>query len=114
MAIYRKINELEKNLILFLLQNSSFYDQYYSQLESCSVREYDETKSLEIHVDNHKKASSCGISVLTKGYTILDDGHKMFLILHQRNGLLSELEILRDDFLEPGIIPYGSKIEIER
>lgn len=106
---YRDATEGEKTIMKTLLSQLEDRDVFLPQIACCKVKEIDDTRTLDIIVNAPREAQH-SVSRLCEGYTILNDGHTLSYILHQRDGVIYELEILRDDMEPTGEIPYDSPI----
>jgi hypothetical protein len=98
----RALAETEREVIAFLLsEDFPGRQELVQQLDHVLCRTVDDDGSLELHVSGEAPRAPVTARVASEGHMPDDDGMVVHVLLHVADGLMSELEIYRDDSTPP-------------
>jgi len=102
MKPYRKPTSTEYAIIHQLLSvvgDQNERARYLHQIQGLEVQEIDDDGSLGLKISHLEfRDSNTQARAIAEGILGVPDNHYVTFILHGRDGLLSELEIFKDDF----------------
>lgn len=102
MKPYRKPTHTEYSIIhqlLSVVEDRNEKERYLHQIQDLEVKEIDDDGSLELKISHLEfRDSNTQARAIAEGILEVPDNHYVTFILHGRDGLLSELEIFKDDF----------------
>jgi len=98
MTSYRPLNDWERRIILRLLLEEPFTgrDDLLSQVEKATARSIDEDGSISLRCSPTPKARVTA-RIPVEGEAQDTDGMAIHYLLHVVDGLMSELEVYKDD-----------------